>query len=107
VEIGAHSVTHPLLPQLSEAEQISEIQNSKSELEALGRKVIGFAYPNGSFSQQTCDLIKKSGFSYACTSRQAAVRQGSDGYQLPRIWAPNIGGKNFDAWISAWSGRRQ
>lgn len=106
VEIGAHSVTHPLLSRLNETEQTNEIQTSKSELEALGIKVIGFAYPNGSFSQQTCDLVKSSGFSYACTSRQAAVRQGDDCYQLPRIWAPNIGGKNFDAWISAWSGRR-
>ena len=107
VEIGAHSVTHPLLSQLSEAEQISEIQDSKSELEVLGRNVTGFSYPNGSFSQQTCDLVKNCGFDYACTSRQAVVRRRNDCYQLPRIWAPNMGGENFHAWISAWSGSRQ
>jgi peptidoglycan/xylan/chitin deacetylase (PgdA/CDA1 family) len=106
VEIGAHSVTHPLLSQLSEAEQVSEIQDSKSVLEALGRTVRGFSYPNGSYSHQTRDLVKSCGFDYACTSRQAAVRRRSDNYQLPRIWAPNVDGEGFHRWISAWSGLR-
>ena len=106
VEIGAHSVTHPLLSKLSEAEQAREIQGSKSVLEALGNSVRGFSYPNGSYSPQTRDLVKKHGYDYACTSRQAAVRQTSDRYQLPRIWAPNVDGDEFRRWIAVWSGLR-
>ncbi len=106
VEIAAHSVTHPLLSQLSEDDQLGEIQGSKSELEALGKTVTGFSYPNGSFSLQTCDLVKNCGFGYACTSLQAAVRRRTDCYRLPRIWAPNVGGQEFRRWMSVWSGLR-
>ena len=39
VEIAAHTVTHPMLSQLDEAEQLDEIQRSKSDLETFGTAV--------------------------------------------------------------------
>jgi len=106
VEIAAHSVTHPMLSGLDEADQVREIRDSKSILETLGKDVKGFSYPNGSYSPRTRDIVKKCGFDYACTSQQAAVRRESDCYQMPRIWAPDVGGEQFGRWISAWSGLR-
>jgi peptidoglycan/xylan/chitin deacetylase (PgdA/CDA1 family) len=106
VEVAAHTVTHPRLSYLRDAEQLEEIQNSKSDLEGLGMTVKGFSYPNGDYSRQTCHLVKDCGFEYACTSWQAAVRKNNDYYQLPRIWAPNVGDQEFRRWMSAWSGLR-
>jgi len=106
VEIAAHSVTHPMLSRLDEADQVREIRDSKFVLETLGKDVKGFSYPNGSYSPRTRDIVEKCGFDYACTSQQAAVRRKSDFHQLPRIWAPNVGGEQFSRWISAWSGLR-
>ena len=106
VEVAAHTVTHPRLSYLGDAEQLEEIQNSKSDLEALGIDVAGFSYPNGDYSSETWRLVKECGFDYACTSWQAAVRKNNDCYQLPRIWAPNVGDQEFRRWMSAWSGLR-
>jgi len=106
VEIAAHSVTHPMLSRLDEADQMREIRDSKLMLETLGKDVKGFSYPNGSYSPRTRDIVEKCGFDYACTSRQAAVRRKSDCHQMPRIWAPDVGSEEFDRWMSAWSGLR-
>ncbi len=104
VEVAAHTVTHPMLSRLGRGEQEKEIQDSKSVLEALGNRVTGFSYPNGSYTASTTEIVRESGFDYACTSRQSAVRQKTNNYQLPRIWVPNMGGESFGGWISSWSG---
>jgi peptidoglycan/xylan/chitin deacetylase (PgdA/CDA1 family) len=46
IEVGAHTVNHPLLSQLPQTLQQQEIAASKLELEKLlGREVKSFAYP--------------------------------------------------------------
>jgi peptidoglycan/xylan/chitin deacetylase (PgdA/CDA1 family) len=104
VEIAAHSVTHPMLARLDRADQRREIRDSYAALEQLAKPVFGFSYPNGSYCTQTCELVKETGYSYACTSRQGVVRRNTDCYRLPRIWAPNTNGRAFRHWLSAWSG---
>src|SRR5712691_11916957 len=48
MEIGAHTVTHPILTQLNSERADSEIRDSKRRLEAItGNPVTLFAYPNG------------------------------------------------------------
>ena len=48
IEIGAHTVNHPKLRLLSQAEQQQEISESKRRLEAvIGATVMSFAYPYG------------------------------------------------------------
>ena len=103
-EIGAHTVTHPMLAEMDAVDQRREIQGSKAVLEALGYPVTGFSYPNGSYTPQSLEIVKESGFAYACTSRQAIVRRGTDHYEMPRIWVPNIGERSFRFWLSTWSG---
>ena len=54
VEIGAHTVTHPVLARLPLPEQEAEIRQSKACLEKiLGRPVTSFAYPYGWRSDYT------------------------------------------------------
>ena len=104
VEIGAHSVTHPMLARLDRADQRLEICDSSAALERLGKRIIGFSYPNGSYCAQTLELVMESGYRYACSSRQGVVRRNTDCYQLPRIWVPNTDGRAFRRWLSTWAG---
>jgi peptidoglycan/xylan/chitin deacetylase (PgdA/CDA1 family) len=103
VTIGAHTETHPLLALLSADDQIYEIRQSKTYLEGiLGRPVTGFAYPNGSKSELTMNLVRESGFQYACASTSDVVSKTSDPFQLPRFWVPNCNGTAFSGWLKWW-----
>jgi len=69
LEVGAHTVCHPYLDQLSTDEQAEEIFQSKSQLsELLGKPVRYFAYPNGDYNQSTLKLVKDAGFDAAFTT---------------------------------------
>ncbi len=103
VDIGAHTVTHPLLAAQPTALQRSEIRDSKSALEALlDRPIIGFSYPNGSTSPTTRALVREAGFSYACGSQPDVARRSSHRYQLPRFWVPDFDGEAFGRWLHPW-----
>jgi peptidoglycan/xylan/chitin deacetylase (PgdA/CDA1 family) len=103
VDIGAHSVTHPVLSRLSIAEQRSEIQQSKAYLkELLGCPVTSFAYPNGSTSEATVAAVKEAGFTCACASYNDVAWSGSNRFYLPRFWIPNWDGTTFSRWLAMW-----
>ena len=71
VTIGAHSVSHPFLPELEEAECFREVVQSKERLEEeLGHSVSFFAYPYGGFdngSSNTTKIVERAGFRNAFT----------------------------------------
>jgi peptidoglycan/xylan/chitin deacetylase (PgdA/CDA1 family) len=74
IEIGSHTVSHCQLAHLAESEQVSEIQSSKRELEALvADEIRAFSYPHGSISAHSRRHLEKSGFLYACASREAVA----------------------------------
>jgi len=108
IEIASHTVSHPMLEHLPLAQQREEIERSRLTLEAVtGRgSVTGFSYPNGSFSTKTLRLVQELGFDYACTSRQGVVRNHTDPFRLPRVWAPDFGRNRFRRWLSSWCGKR-
>jgi peptidoglycan/xylan/chitin deacetylase (PgdA/CDA1 family) len=86
IEVGAHSVTHPALSTLSPDAQRDEIARSKSELEAVvGRPLVSFAYPFGDQGADTEALVREAGFRSSCTTQAAAVRAGTNPFQLPRV----------------------
>lgn len=93
VTIGAHTVDHAQLPNLSAGEQKDTISTSKEALEALtGRPVTHFAYPFGgsdSFNDYTVDAVRSSGFKTACTTLPGNVKSDSDPYLLPRRMVMN------------------
>ncbi len=63
--IGAHSISHPLLSQLSDAEQEREVLGSIHALgELLGEPVTSFCFPYGgehSFNAHTLALLQRAG----------------------------------------------
>ena len=103
IELGAHTVHHPMLPQLSFERQKEEIQSSKRDLEAiLGEKIAGFSYPNGRATVGAKRLVREIGFTYACTSLHDVVRSGSDLYELTRFWQQDVDGNRFVKRLNRW-----
>jgi len=91
MQIGAHTVSHPILARLDDRAARDEIARSKADLEALLGEPVGlFAYPNGKpgrdFVQRDVALAKALGFAAAVTTAPGAARSDSDApFQLPRF----------------------
>jgi peptidoglycan/xylan/chitin deacetylase (PgdA/CDA1 family) len=103
VELGAHTVAHGCLGGLPPAAQRDEIERSKNDLLALaGSAVRVFSYPNGSYARETPGLVEALGFDCACTSQEAAFNSRGDRYRIPRIWARNADGVEFQRWLGQW-----
>ena len=103
VEIGAHTVTHPLLATLPVAAQRNEIRQSKARIEEIvNRPVTSFAYPHGSYTQETLAVVRDTGFSSACSSDTATVKRGNDPFRLPRISMRNWDGDTFCHLLQGW-----
>ena len=103
IEIGAHSVTHPVLPALPAQEQKTEVESSKSYLESLlGKPVKGFSFPNGASSEESLNVVKASGYQYACTSCNDVASNKTDRFLLPRFWIPDWDGDLFLRWLRLW-----
>ncbi len=103
IELGAHTVTHPLLSTQPVAVQQSELQQSKANLEALlKRPVVSFTYPHGDYSNETLKLAHSTGFDCACTVRAEAVHKQTDPFQLPRFEIQNWNGAEFARQLVNW-----
>lgn len=106
VAIGAHTIGHGCLGDMSRDDQWTEIQHCRSELESLvSRPVKSFSYPNGSYSEETPALVERAGFDCACASREGLYRAGGDRFRIPRLWVPDITGSEYEKWLSAWIGQ--
>jgi peptidoglycan/xylan/chitin deacetylase (PgdA/CDA1 family) len=73
MELGAHTVNHPILAIEDDDTARLEIVGGKAELEnMLQREVQSFAYPNGKFGKdfgpRHIDMVRTSGFNYAVSS---------------------------------------
>jgi Polysaccharide deacetylase len=100
VEIGAHSVSHPILATLPIPEQKTEILRSKKSLEELlNQPVISFSYPHGSLSKATVTAVREAGYACACTSLNDVVWNRSNCFQLPRFWVGNSRGSSLARWL--------
>jgi peptidoglycan/xylan/chitin deacetylase (PgdA/CDA1 family) len=103
IEIGAHTVRHPVLSILNIHEQRCEIQESKEFLERMTeRPIAGFSYPHGDASPATRQLVQAVGFRYACASQNDIVRAATDPWQWPRFWARDEAGEQFSRWLLRW-----
>lgn len=63
VEIGSHTVSHPLLPDISEAAAHAELRESKTRLEQLLHKEVSlFCFPYGISNDQLVDCCRRVGY---------------------------------------------
>lgn len=85
-EIGSHTVTHALLPQLSAAALDSELQESLHTLaDWTGNAPAGFCYPNGDHDAHVVDAVKRAGYRYACTVAAGINEPHGDPMRLRRL----------------------
>lgn len=85
-EIGAHSQSHELLPQLDDAALEDEVAGARRALEAkLDAGVVGYCYPNGDHDDRVVEAVKRAGYGYACTTRPGLNEPGADAMRLRRI----------------------
>ena len=84
--IGAHTVSHPKLDTLTQAQQYQEIAESKQTLEALlGHEVQHFSFPHGAHDSNTISICQKLGFKTIAKSWGGQLRHGEHFLPLPRI----------------------
>lgn len=106
IEVGAHTVTHPRLSDISLSRQQEEIRESKRRLEELtGHPITSFAYPFGSHSDytgETVEIARHCGFVRACSTVMNVVHHDTDPLQLPRLAVQNWNGDEFAQQLQKW-----
>lgn len=86
IEIGAHSLSHRHLTRLDDAEARREILHSKQALETLlGRSVISFAYPYGSWDRKIRDMTEEAGFLFAVCTDTGGLHLEEDALTIFRV----------------------
>ena len=90
MQIGGHTVSHPILARLDRRAARDEIEVGKKTLEALiAEPVRLFAYPNGKpvedYTGEAVSLAKELGFDAAVSTAWGAAGATADPFQLPRF----------------------
>jgi peptidoglycan/xylan/chitin deacetylase (PgdA/CDA1 family) len=82
IEIGSHTVSHPHLTRLTDAELSVELKGSKDEIEdELGRRCVDLAYPYGEHNRRVCASARRAGYERA----YVLWRRRRDSYATPRL----------------------
>lgn len=106
VEIGAHTVNHPVLALLPRESQRQEIIQNRDELsETIGHPIRSFAYPYGTrsdYTRETVDIVRAAGFACACSNFTGVVDPSSDLFQIPRFVVRNWDGDEFERHLKDW-----
>lgn len=89
MQIGGHTVNHPILARLPLAIARAEITDGRERLQQLlDAPVTLFAYPNGKpgvdYQAEHASLVRELGFAAAVSTAQGAAHRDSDPWQLPR-----------------------
>ncbi len=88
VEIGSHSLTHPVLIVEKEDRQWSEIHDSSAILKSLLKeKIYSFSYPFGQrldIDEKTIQMVKDAGYTCGISNIQGNINEKSDLYLVPR-----------------------
>jgi len=90
MEIGAHTVSHPILTRIDRMAAKREIEESKRRLQQVtGVKVSTFAYPNGrpgkDYGREHVEIVRDAGYASAVTTAWGCVTSDASPYELPRI----------------------
>jgi peptidoglycan/xylan/chitin deacetylase (PgdA/CDA1 family) len=98
MEIGAHTVNHPILRSVSDRVAADEIGGSRETLaQWLGEAPRVFAYPNGvpgrDYTGRDVRLVRQAGFDVAASTAKGVATVDSHMLQLPRFtpWDQQMG----------------
>lgn len=90
MELGGHTVTHPVLANLNLSRQRQEIVECKARIEQeTGATVTAFSYPVGTayaFTEETAKLVRLAGYQFGFSFCAGLATGGqADRYTLPRF----------------------
>lgn len=90
MEIGAHTMSHPILSSLSDEASRTEIEGSITRLrELLGQEIPTFAYPNGrpgkDYGRRDVENVGRAGIRVAVSTAWGYANSSMDSHQLARI----------------------
>lgn len=90
MEIGGHTVSHPILANVDSGTTRREIGDNKEFLEQLLKSGLRyFAYPNGvpgrDYRIEQVDMIREFGYLAAVSTHCGAADRRTDRFQLPRV----------------------
>ena len=115
IEIGSHTMNHPILSQIDTRDILFEINESKRRIEArLEQPIQSFCYPNGrtkDITTEVVDAVKSAGYKCAVLGpqRDFGSYTNIDHFRIPRIGLTNdkddflwkmIGGEFILTWYS-------
>lgn len=81
VEVATHGMTHPFYGDLPDTALVYEIIKDREVFEKMfSKRVLGHAYPNGSFKKTTPDMLRACGIIYARTTAQTMK------FDVPEDW---------------------
>jgi len=84
VTVGSHTLHHPFLTRLDDAELVRELSSSKGYLEeATGATVDLFAYPTGDYDRRVAEAVRAAGYRAAFAEDPRGV--GLPSYEIPRV----------------------
>jgi peptidoglycan-N-acetylglucosamine deacetylase len=83
-EIGAHTVSHAILPRLTPSKLTHEVRDCKTALEQhLSVEVPMFCYPKGRFNAAVVDEVKNAGYRGARTTQMLTSAGAFPPYAVP------------------------
>jgi peptidoglycan/xylan/chitin deacetylase (PgdA/CDA1 family) len=89
VEIGSHSVSHPIFASVTDQESWQELIQSRRQIgEGVGKDVRTFCFPNGQrgdYRPSQVRQVEDAGYTGAVAAHPGMVGSGTDPYELPRI----------------------
>jgi peptidoglycan/xylan/chitin deacetylase (PgdA/CDA1 family) len=86
VEIGSHTLTHPILTNVGDDRLRRELRDSKLQLEeVLGHQVDQFCYPNGDNDDRVQSEVTRAGYRAAVTVVNGLNQRGDDPLSLRRV----------------------
>jgi peptidoglycan/xylan/chitin deacetylase (PgdA/CDA1 family) len=96
ISIGAHTMTHPALPELTKDAQRREIEQSSADCEDLtGAPIRSFSYPFSATSDATREMVARSGMLIACAGSGELAQGTADPLMLPRVPVFDWDGREF------------
>jgi peptidoglycan/xylan/chitin deacetylase (PgdA/CDA1 family) len=101
VEIGAHTLHHPILTNETIAFATNEITGSIDQLsDILNHETKYFVYPNGAYGDREIEILKDKGIRLAFTSNRDKISRSNNPLCIPRSGSPFISElRNNDAYI--------
>jgi peptidoglycan/xylan/chitin deacetylase (PgdA/CDA1 family) len=84
-EVGSHTLSHPLLTAVGDAQLAREVAGSKARIEAeLGTPCEAFCYPNGDCDERVASAVRRAGYRLAVVTAWGPNRRGADPLRLTR-----------------------